>query len=67
MADQKRFTWEQKLKCVERELRFRRRVYKGRVSRGAMKKEDCDFEIAVMESIRDDIQAAIDFQRPTLF
>lgn len=44
-----------KLKCVERELKYRRHVYPRLVSTGRMKQEVAEYELAVMEAIRDDV------------
>ena len=47
-------TPSEKLKCAERELHYRKRVYGRMVSKGSMSEADRDHEIAVMEAIRDD-------------
>ena len=44
-------TIDQQIECVERELRFRRRIYAGRVQAGAMTMEEKAHEIETMESI----------------
>jgi hypothetical protein len=44
----------EKLKCVERELGMRKRVYPGLVRRGKMSVTESDYEIKTMESIADD-------------
>jgi hypothetical protein len=48
------FTAREKLKAVERELGFRRRVYASRVADGRMKQADADFQIGIMAAIADD-------------
>lgn len=44
----------EKLKCAERELALRKRVYPGLVRRGKMSVTECDYELKTMESIADD-------------
>jgi hypothetical protein len=47
--------------CIERELRYRRRVYARRVEAQKMKKEQMDYELAVMGAVLatlESIQAA---------
>ena len=48
------FTAAEKLGAVERELRYRRRVYARRIDEGQMTKELADRQIAVMEAIAAD-------------
>jgi hypothetical protein len=48
------YTAREKLKAVERELGFRRRVYASRVADGRMKQADADFQIGIMAAIADD-------------
>jgi hypothetical protein len=43
-----------KLKCAERELKFRRRVYPRFVQNGQMTQADADREIATMSASADD-------------
>ncbi len=45
---------EDKLKCVERELRFRRVVYERNVQRERMTQQQADWEIGCMEAIAAD-------------
>lgn len=45
---------EEKLKCIEREIKMRRRVYPRWVEAGKMTALQADREISVMESIADD-------------
>lgn len=49
-----RFTPAEKLKAVERELGYRRRVYARRVGDGKMTPAQAEHEIAVFEEIRDE-------------
>ena len=51
------FTAREKLKAVDRELGFRRRVYATRVAEGRMKQSDADFQIGIMAAIADDYRA----------
>jgi hypothetical protein len=53
------FTAREKLKAVDRELGFRRRVYATRVAEGRMKQSDADFQIGVMAAIADDYRAIV--------
>ena len=53
-------TASEKLKCAERELNYRKRVYGRMVSKGSMSEADRDHEIAVMEAIRDDYCRQVD-------
>jgi hypothetical protein len=48
------FTVTQKIACLERELRFRFRVYPRRVERGTMSQSVALHEIAVMKAIIED-------------
>lgn len=48
------FTAQEKLESVERELRFRRRVYKDRVVNDRMSQELADRQIALFEAIAED-------------
>ncbi len=41
------------IKCAEREVAMRRRVYPGWVSQGRMKQENADREITTMQVIAD--------------
>lgn len=51
------YTAAQKLKEVERELKFRRYVYPRRVAAEKMKQADADFQIAIFEAIEQDYRA----------
>jgi len=48
----RRFTLEQRLKCVEREIALRANVYPGKVARKTMRQAEADYEIACMQAIR---------------
>lgn len=56
MADLLPITEADKIAALEREIRMRRLVYKGRVDRNLMPQWKADREIAVMESILKDYQ-----------
>jgi len=60
-------TEHDKLRCVERELSFRRRVYARRVEQGKMKEAEADRELAVMECIRQDYHRSAQLCEPQLF
>ena len=45
-----------KIKCLKREIGFRKRVYKGRVDDGRMTQAESDREIAVMTAILHDYE-----------
>jgi len=49
-----RFTEQQKLEAVEREIGFRRRVYARRVAEQKMTQQKSDYEIGVFEAIAED-------------
>lgn len=51
-------TLEDQLKCVDRELGFRRRVYARRVADGKMTQVAADREIALMEAVRETVDKA---------
>lgn len=48
------FDETEKLKCLEREIAMRRRVYPKWIASGKLKQEKADREIAIMEAIADD-------------
>ena len=52
------FTAQQKREAVERELGYRRRVYKRQVENGKMKQAQLDFQIAIFEAIAADYTEA---------
>jgi hypothetical protein len=51
------FTTGEKLKCLERELRMRYRVYERRVDAGQMPRATADRELALMEEIAADYRS----------
>jgi chorismate mutase len=53
------FTPADKLKSVERELGYRRRVYARRVAEMKMRQGDADREIAIFEAIAADYRARL--------
>ncbi len=61
------FGAQDKLECVERELRFRRVVYARRVDRQVMSKEQMDHEIRCMEAIAADYREQVRATEPELF
>jgi hypothetical protein len=50
----------EKLKCAERELKMRQRVYPRFVENGKMKQWQADYEIKVMQAIIDDYRAQVE-------
>lgn len=48
------FETSDKLRCIEREIAMRRKVYPNRVLTRRMTREAADREIAIMTAIRDD-------------
>jgi len=52
-----KFTDQEKLDAIERELTYRRRVYLRRIELGKMRTEQARFQIAIFEAIRDDYKA----------
>jgi hypothetical protein len=57
------FTNEDKLACVQRELKFRRRVYARRIENGTMTRELADRETALMEAIVADYEKLAQSER----
>jgi hypothetical protein len=53
------FTDADKLACIERELKLRRRHYPRWVKAGTLHEADARHEIAVMEAIRADYRATV--------
>src|SRR5262245_6418521 len=53
-----------KLRCAERELRLRLRVYPDRIVRGLMREDDARREIATMEEIAADYRAIVEREPP---
>jgi hypothetical protein len=56
------WTVTDKLACIERELRYRARVYPRRIAEGRMTEGHARREIAVMEAIADDLRQQRDKQ-----
>ena len=48
------FSREEKHRAAKRELDFRRMVYPKRIAAGAMRQQDADYQIALMEAIAAD-------------
>ncbi|MBY0296416.1 MAG: hypothetical protein K2X71_10305 [Methylobacterium sp.] len=65
MADT--FTAADKLRCAERELRQRRRVYPRLVESGRMTPAEADRETACMEAIAADYRTQVLAEKPDLF
>jgi hypothetical protein len=59
-------TLAEKLACLERELKYRSRVYERLVQRGKMSEPQRQHEIKVMGAIRDDYAALVDEDAPML-
>jgi hypothetical protein len=55
-----------KLRCVERELGYRKYVYPKRIASRTMSAQQAEQEIRVMEAIRDDYRAKLDDEAPRL-
>ena len=53
------FSADDKLRCIERELRFRRVVYEKRVQRERMSQTQADWEIGCMEAIAADYRVVL--------
>lgn len=51
------FSVERKIRCVERELRQRERVYPRLVAQQRMRQDQADEEVAVLREILEDYQA----------
>lgn len=58
---------DDQIRCVERELSMRKRVYSRRVSAGQMDPDEADLEIARMEAILVTVKAAAPEQQVNLF
>jgi len=57
------YTYNEKLLCVEREIKMRERVYKRRVTMGTMSKHQAEFEINLMKAIAEDIRPCAEEER----
>jgi hypothetical protein len=60
-------TAQEKLRCVERELSYRRRVYTRLVARGKMSEPQRIEELRLMEAIRDDYRDLVSDEAIPLF
>jgi hypothetical protein len=58
-----RYTYEEKLEAVRRELRYRRNVYARRVAAGDMDQKFADRQIALFEAIEADYVKAAATER----
>lgn len=56
-------TTSDKLACVERELKYRKRVYARLVDEGKMSQGKATLELAIMQAIIDDYQKEADKER----
>jgi len=61
------YTDHEKLRCVERELKFRNHTYPRRVVAGRMTQQQADREIYLMEDIAADYTAKVRADEPGLF
>jgi len=57
----------EKQRCAERELRYRMRVYPGRVAAGKMTEHEAQRQIALMEDIVADYRRAVEREPLPLF
>lgn len=63
MSEGRKYTAEEKLECVRRELRERRRVYPRRIEAGKMSKPFADEQIRMMIQIVEDYEAIAQGER----
>ncbi len=56
----RQFTDEEKFKAIEREIRWRKRVYPNRVEVGRMTQHEADYQIAIMEAVLEDYRAKVE-------
>jgi len=56
-------TTSDKLTCVERELKYRQRVYARLVNEGKMSQGKATLELAIMQAIIDDYRQAAEKER----
>ncbi len=54
MSDERIYTTDEKISAIERELRFRHRVYATKVAEGRMKPSAMGFQIGVFEAMLED-------------
>lgn len=60
------FSDKDKLSCLERELQIRQIVFERRVKRGAMSREQMNWEIGCMEAIASDYRAKVQVDQPVM-
>jgi hypothetical protein len=53
----------EKLRCIERELVYRRRVYPRLVEKGRMSRDAAANEIEIMEAVANDLRAQAEAER----
>lgn len=51
------FTTDDKIAAIDRELRFRRRVYSTKVAEGRMKPSQMEYQIGIFEAMLEDYRA----------
>lgn len=61
------FSAREKRMVVSREVAMRRKVYRGRVTRGLMTEKDASYEISVMQAIEADLRKLEEEEAPPLF
>lgn len=66
MAESRRFTSQECLVEVEREITMRRRVYGNKVQIGGMTQDEMDRRIGIMAQIAKDLRARLDEESPKL-
>lgn len=62
-----KYTTDELIRCVDRELGFRRQVYGARVQRQQMPQAEADRQIGMMEEIKARLVAEKERECPTLF
>jgi len=61
------YSTREKLKALERELAYRRRVYPRLVASGRMSQREADEQVSVFEAIAKDYRDQIEVEAPSLF
>jgi hypothetical protein len=61
-----RYSTAQKLAAVEREIRWRMKVYPRRIESRTMTQAESDRELGVMQAIAEDYRAKLNAERPQL-
>ncbi len=61
-----KFTIDQKIACLSRELKMRRKVYSRQVEEGRMDAATAEREIGIMREILDDYDAKAEAEKPSL-